>query len=662
MSRLFESVKIGTLIVKNRLFMPALNLRYCGPDNGVTERLIKFYERRAAGGVGLIMVGGVQVENLGRGVMLSLGDDRYIPGFKELTDRVHQSGAKVAAQLFHGGRYNSSKAYGRQAVAPSPIPSRMTGEPPRELTILEIEELINKYGQAAGRAKEAGFDAVELLAGTGYLVSEFFSSLTNHRTDQYGGSFENRVRFGVKIIQEIKKEVDVDYPIIVKVSGHEFMPGGNTNTEEAQFCAALEKAGADGFDVSGGWHESPIPQITMHVPRGAFEYLARGIKQAVKVPVIACNRIPDPFTAKKIIANGSADMVGLSRVLIADPDWPRKVETGAVDEIRPCIGCNQGCLDEVFSGRSNRCLSNAEAGYEEIRQIQPTANPKKVLIIGGGPSGLESARVLAKRGHHVELWEQSDILGGQLNLASRSPGRNEWETLRRFLINEVKRQGVVVKLGVTGTLEKITGSAPDVVIVATGAKPNTPNIPGATKAVQAWDILSGRVSTGNQVVVIGGGAVGCETALYLAREGAISPEVLAFLVSYRSESLENLERLVNCGFKKVFLIDEAPKVGWSIGLSTRWVTLSDLARSNVSIKTKAKVIAINDQGVVIEKDGRQETLIADTVVLAVGSQPNSEWAAQLRDYIPEVYTIGDATQPRNVLEAIHEGYLVGYKI
>ncbi|NPV26474.1 MAG: FAD-dependent oxidoreductase [Firmicutes bacterium] len=661
MRHLFEEVQIGSLTVKNRLIMPALNLRYC-PDGEISERIIRFYERRAAGGVGLIVVGGCLIEEPGYGDMVCLGHDRYISGLKRLTDVLHVYGTKVAAQLFHAGRYASSKVTKRQAVAPSPIPSRLTGEVPRALTFDEIQEVIRLFGQAARRAKEAGFDAVEVIGSAGYLVSQFFSPLTNNREDAYGGSLKNRMRFGLEIVQQIKKEAGADYPVLFRISGHEFMPGGNTNTEAAEFCIALERTGVDAFDVTGGWHESPVPQITMQVPRGAMVYLARGIKEAVHVPVVACNRITDPVLAEEIIKSEAADLIGLGRVLVADPDWPRKAQLGRRQEIRPCVGCNQGCLDEIFRQRPVRCLVNAEAGREAFQRVEPAAKVKRVMIVGGGPAGLEAARVAAERGHAVTLWEQDNVLGGQLNLAGRAPGREEWETLRRYLIEAIQSCGVSIHLGKRATVEDICAAAPDVLIIATGAEPSVPNIPGVERAVQAWDILRGTVTAGRRVAVIGAGAVGCETALFLARQGTLTPEALAFFVRHRGENWDNLEKQLNIGTKEITLIEAAPKAGASIGLSTRWVILNELAIAGVVILTNTRVLEITPEGVITLREGSRRLVNADTVVLATGARPQISLAQAVAEKVPEVFVVGDAVCPRNILEAIHEGYRVACQI
>lgn len=658
--KLLSPVKIGQMVLKNRVVMPAMHLGYCR-DGFVTEKLVEFYRTRARGGVGLIIVGGCAIDEHGYGNMIKIDDDKYIPGLSDLVRAVHGEGGKIAAQLFQPGRYSYSFLMGIQPVAPSPVPSKLTRQVPRELSVEEIKAIIDSFGRAAARAQKAGFDAVEVIASAGYLVSQFLSPVTNKREDEYGGDFERRMRFGLEVAKRIREAVGPDYPVIFRVGGNDFMPGGNTNREIAIFCRRLEEAGVDAFNVTGGWHETTVPQITMAAPRGAFTYLARGIREAVSVPVIACNRINDPLLAEEILVNDIADLVGMARAMIADPELVVKTAAGRFGEIRKCIGCNQGCLDAVFTMKPVGCLVNARAGRELEHDLRPAEQVKHVLVVGGGPAGMEAARVAAERGHRVTLWEKSDRLGGQLNLAAAPPGREEFAAVVNYYNYELNRLGVKVELGKEADEDSIRSFGADAVVMATGAAPVTPPIEGVERpeVVQAWDVLSGAVTTGRRVVIIGGGAVGCETALLLARKGTIDARTLHFLALNDAEDWETLKRLATRGVKEVTVVEMQKAAGADIGVSTRWVILQELQRYGVKVLTRATAKKITECGVVLDTGGQEELLEADTVVLAAGSRSLSEICERVKEELPEVYMVGDAVAPRKALDAIYQGFLAG---
>jgi len=658
--KLLTPVKIGGLELRNRVVMPAMHLGYCR-DGFVTPRLVEFYRARAKGGVGLIIVGGCSIDEHSFGTMIKLDDDKYIPGLAKLTGAVHEEGGRIAAQLFHPGRYAYSFLAGIQPVAPSAVASRITGQKPREMTVTEIKNTVENFARAADRAKKAGFDAVEIIASAGYLVSQFLSPVTNLREDEYGGDFERRMKFGLEVAARVRDAVGPEYPVLFRVSGNEFVAGGNTLREAAAFCARLEDAGVDAFNVTGGWHESVIPQITMAVPRGAYTYLARGIREAVRVPVVACNRINDPLLAEEILQNGNADLNGMARAMIADPDLVSKAAGGRFNEIRKCIGCNQGCLDAVFTMQPVGCLVNPEAGREYEGEIRPAAQVKKVLVVGGGPAGMEAARVAAGRGHDVTLWEKNDRLGGQLVRAAVPPGRKEFAAFVEYLVSEMARLGVKVELGRNADEHDILDFGADAVIVATGAVPAELPVAGADgpNVAQAWDILDGRASSGRRVVVVGGGAVGCETAAYLARKGTIDAETLYFLAVNGAEDWERLRELATKGAKEVTLVEMRKSVGADIGMTSRWIILQELRRYGVRVITGARVNAINGRGVLVEHDGEEKLIEADTVLMAVGSRPVSELCERIKEKLPEVYMAGDAVAPRNALDAVRQGYLAG---
>ncbi|MGE5403416.1 MAG: FAD-dependent oxidoreductase [Candidatus Saccharibacteria bacterium] len=661
--KLFTPIKIRNMELRNRIVMAAMHLGYA--DEGyVTERFVRFYEERSKGGAGLIMVGGIDIDEHAYATMLSVSDDKYISGLQELTSRVQKYGAKVGCQLFQAGRYSFSILTGHQAVSASETFSPLTREKARALTTEQTYEMIKTFGEGARRAREAGFDMVEIICSAGYLIGQFLSPLTNLRTDEFGGSLENRMRFGLEVVKEVRRQVGQDYPIGVRFPGNELMPGGTPAHELLTFAREIEQAGADMINVTGGWHESNVPQITMNVPNGAFVYMAQAVKQAVTIPVAASNRINDPLLAEKILLNGQADLVTIARGLLADPELPRKAQEGRFKEIRKCVACNQGCMDHVFEGRIVECLVNAEAGHECEVEVRPSTDKKKILVIGGGPAGMEAARVAATRGHTVSLWEASNRLGGQLHLASAPPGRGDFLLLNDYLTESLRVLGVDVFIGKTANTDTINALKPDVIIIATGAEPITPPIPGADKkiVVQAWDLLSEDMELGNSIVIIGGGATGAETALHLANVGTIDAETLRFLMTHKVETSERLHKLITHGIKNITVIEQRPKIGMDIGRSTKWVISIDLPAFGVNVMTSTKVISIEDDGVIVERDGQQSKINADMVVMAVGSRSVNGLNEQLKDSGAEVHLIGDAQKPRKIMDAIHEGFHAGNRI
>ena len=651
------------MLLKNRIVMTAMHLRYT-PEGEVTDRLVDFYVRRAQGGVGLIILGGCRIDELGgMSNMIAIDDDRYVPGLTRLVGAVQKGGSKIAAQLYQAGRYtHSTMIGGKTPVSASAVASRLTRETPRALELEEIPGIIDHFAAAAVRAKKAGFDAVEVLGSAGYLISQFFSPITNVREDQYGGALENRMRFGLEVVAKVREEVGLDYPIIMRLAGNEFMDGGNTNVEARIFAAELEKVGVDLFDITGGWHETRIPQLTMSVPRKGFVYLAHGIKSAVSKPVLASNRINAPSLGEEIIGQGQADLVTMARALLADPDLPKKAEEGRSKSIYHCVACNQGCFENIMSPAT--CLVNPLAGKEAELAVTPAEKPRKVLVIGGGVAGMKASITAAERGHRVTLAEKEDALGGQLLLNHRIPGRGELVTAARDLIHHLEGLPIDVELGVEITKENITRWAPEVTVIATGARPLWPNIPGieGNNVVHAWDVLAGKAGVGKQVVVVGGNAVGLETAIYLANQGTLPPDVLHFLVANRAETWETLEMLVDRGVRDVTVVEMLERAGQDIGPSTRWTILKEIRRLGVDVRTSTKAVAIEPEGLTIAYGDGTEKLPADSIVIATGAEAVNELAQDLADMVPEIHTIGDAKEPRKALEAIKEGFLVGLKI
>jgi 2,4-dienoyl-CoA reductase (NADPH2) len=664
MKRLFSSIQIGSLELKNRIVISAMHLGYA--ENGfVTDQMIRFYRERARGGTGLIIVGGAYIHRLGIGGInfLSIDDDQYIPGLKTLTDALRADGSKTALQLFHAGRYAYSLLIGEQPVSASEVRSPMSGDTPRALSIDEIEELVQFFSEGARRAQEAGFDAVEISGATGYLVSQFLSPFTNRRTDQYGGNLENRVRFSVEIIRSIKEKLDDDYPIIFRLTFDDLVKGGSGLKEAKEIAKLLEQAGAHAIDMQVGWHESRVPTIAMLVPRAAFAYLSREIKQGVNIPVMVTNRINDPVLADELLQDGVADLIGMGRPLIADPSLPQKAMEERLDEIRPCIACNQGCFDSVLTGAPVTCLVNPAAGREEAFEIKPAERVKKVMVIGSGPGGLEAARVLSSRGHEVVLYEREDRLGGKLNLCHLPPGREEFIPYIDYLIAELKRLEVKVVTGVEVGEDHVIENTPDAVVCATGATQILPQFPGIDRphVYFAEPVLEGKTDLGEKVVVIGGGAVGCETALFLAMRGAMPPSTASFLVNHGAVSSEEVLNLSKSG-RSVTLIEMLDRIGTGFGRSYRWVMMQNLRQNNVTMMSKTKCLEIHEGHIIVEREGQRQTIDADTVVVATGYEPADELYNRLKGKVPELYLIGDGKEPRKCLEAVYEGAEIGRAI
>jgi 2,4-dienoyl-CoA reductase (NADPH2) len=538
----------------------------------------------------------------------------------------------------------------------------MTRETPRALELEEIPLIQNQYAQAALRVKEAGFDAVEIL--NGYLPAQFLSPLSNVREDEYGGSLAGRMRFGLETARKVREAVGADFPVFMRLSGNEFMEGGFTREEVIIYATEVEKAGIDLINVTGGRHETYVPQISMFVPRRAFVYLARGIKSAVSIPVLASNRINNPVDAEEIIRNGWADLVAMARAQVADPELANKARAGKSDLIYHCIGCNQGCIDNAFRLQPVACLINPRSGLEGEYEPAPAPNPKKVLVIGGGPAGMKAACTAAERGHSVTLIEKKGRLGGQLLLNRLIPGRQEMLTAVQDLINNLENLDVKVLLGQEADIQLIKEMAPDAVVIATGAKPIMPDLPGieGDNVVHAWDLLEGKARVGKKVVVIGGNAVGLEAALYLCNLGTLSPEAFHFLAVNRAEPIESLLELLDQGDKEVTVVEMSSRLGQDIGPSSRWTVRSELKRLGCTIQKNTRAIGITPEGLEVESAEGPGFIPADSIVIAVGSKSDNKLTNDLEGLFPELHTIGDAKATRNALHAIREGLLTGLEI
>jgi 2,4-dienoyl-CoA reductase (NADPH2) len=664
--RLFEPITINGLKIQNRIVMPAMGLLYT-IDYSLTDRHRAFYRERAKGGVGLLTIGPVAVDQVGCApVTLGLFEDHQIDPLKTFLKEIHEmSETKVGLQLIHMGRYAFSFLSGLTPIAPSAIASKLTGETPREMTWEDIEEVQQAYVRAANRAKEAGFDYLEILACTGYLISQFLSPLTNQREDQYGGGIENRMRFGLEVIQRVRQAVGNEMPLGIRVSGNDFMPGGHTNIESARFVVEAEKIGINAVNVTGGWHETSVPQLTSEVPPGVFVYLARGIKEKVAIPVFASNRLGDPEVAERALRSGSCDLICWGRPLLADPELPRKIRDGRRGEIISCISCNQGCFDPIFSGNPVGCILNPRTGREQEPPPAKASIPKKILVVGGGPGGMEFALTAAQRGHEVHLYEGQDRLGGQVNLAMAAPGKKEFGKIIGSMTSRMTRWGVKVNLKTTVTPEMIQKEKPDGVVVATGAKPVALDVLGTDKpqVVGAWDVLDDKIARiGNEVVIVGGNATGCEAAHFIGVMGIPDPETFTFLMANLAEHPEWVLNLLHKPTRRITIIEMTGKVANNVSRSSRWSLMKKLKLLGVQIRVGTKLLEIGDQGVKVLVNGREETIPADTVVMATGVKPVNELLDRIKDQGVAVLCLGDAAKPGKIGDAVREGYEAALKV
>jgi len=628
--KLWEPVSIGKLKLDNRLVMLATHLGYCGEDGIVTQKLIRFYKERARYHPGLIIVGGCYTEHLGMSgpTMIGISRDEHIQGLKQLTDKIHSFRVPVVAQLYHAGRYAHSLVLGEQAVSASEVKSRLTKETPRELSLAEIRQTINNFGAAAKRAKDAGFDAVEILGSAGYILNQFLAPATNQRTDEYGGDFENRSRFPLEIVKAIVKEVGVDFPILYRMSGEDFVPDGLTLEDNKQFAPRLVEAGVDCINVTGGWHETRVPQITMDVPRGHYAYLAEGIAEVVNVPVVACNRINSVSVAEHILSRGKATLIGMSRAFLADPTLPQKSRDGQQAFTRPCIGCNQGCLDRVFMIEPVTCAINPLAGYETTRALGKPGKGK-VAVVGGGPAGMEVSWILAMRGFRVTLFEENERLGGLLNLASKIPGRGEFAAYVTYMTRELKKLNVAVRLNTLANANTIAAEGVDCTICATGTVAGAPPIDGVemSHVTSAYDAISLDHENLGDVVVIGGGALGCYTALYL---------------SSKADSVQ--------------IVDADEALGVDLGRTTRWVILKALKERNIETHLNAEVFRIDSKMITMLQDDKFHHLKTKSIILATRPQPRDRIIKQLEKKGLKYEIVGSVKKPMDLMETIHGAF------
>lgn len=640
---LFEPITIRNLHLKNRIMMASLITNFAVKDD-VSKRLKAWYIDRATGGAGMIISQKALVhpETMGKTKAFDLSKDECVPRLKVLSDAIHARGAKIAVQIDHSGRKTSPENISAYPVSASSIAATIVGRwsIPRTLTIDEIKDRQEAFAEGARRAQEAGFDAVQIQAAHGYLIWSFLSPLANKRRDKYGADLEGRVRFLTETLKLVRKKVGDDFPILVRMNGSDYVEGGITLNDAKFYAQRLEENGADVLCISGAETSRLISGEYMIPPRafdrGCNAQLSAEIKKAVNIPISVAGRIDNPDLAEKILQEGKSDLIEMGRALIADPELPKKAAERRSDEIRLCIACNR-CEDIQETGLPLECTVNAFAGNEYRYKITHCKEPKNVLVVGGGPAGMEAARVASLRGHNVVLREKDRELGGQLRLAAVPPYKAEMRELVRWFETSLKKLGVKVELGQEVTASSIEEMEPDAVIIATGALSfvPTPLIVNLENVVTANDVLAGEVRVGETVVVVGGGLVGCETA---------------DLLSDRGKKVVVVEMLRDLGM----LLDKVKGMN-------EMLLLRRLCEKGVQIIINAKVERIIRSGVIVTHKGTKKTIEADTIVLATGVRENKELNEKLRTKTP-TYQIGDCKKTRKLINAIQEGFIVARKI
>ena len=658
---LSQPLRVGTITMKNRILMTAMHTLYT--ENGLpTPRFNEFYWKRAEGGTGLVVVGACRFDQKGAVVStMDLTNDACIEPWKRFTDGMRDRDCPVAVQLYHAGRYMREAAVpdGKGAIAPSAVYTPFTREIARAMTIDEIHAVINAWAHGARRAREAGFDAVEISGSAGYLISQFLSPLTNLREDEYGGSFENRCRFPLEVIAAVRRAAGNDYTVLLRYGAHTLVPGAGGSEECREFAVLAAKAGIDLLDLTGGWHESRTPQLTGEMPKAGLSYLAGEIRKAVDIPVAMANRMGDPLTAEKAIALGRCDIAAMGRPLIAEPEYGRFIMAGTSEKLRPCTSCNQGCLAGTFFEKPIRCLANGLAGREWELREEPAASPKKILVVGGGPAGMECALRAARRGHDVTLWEKNVRLGGQMALFSTLPARHDFASLLRWYERALTGAGVKVVLNKTADADAVSARDFDECVLAQGRGYKSPSVPVTPDAVPVYTMLElfeSKPVLPKQVAVIGGSFVGLEIARALILDASLSPEDLFYRMRYGVEPDEALHAALNTSDRTVAVFEKG-KLGAGYEPGIAWPTLGDLKRFGAKLQPNTTVTAVTSEGIETESG----TWPCNAVVICPGTEKDESLQTALESLMP-CHVIGNADQLGRVLDAVEAGCRLGCTI
>jgi 2,4-dienoyl-CoA reductase (NADPH2) len=645
---LFQPLDLGFLTLANRVIMGSMHVGLEEARDGFA-RMAAFYAERAAGGVGLIVTGGIAPNDRGRpmpsGARMTTEEEAN--QHRVVTQAVHDAGGRIAMQILHFGRY----AYHTESVAPSALQAPINPFRPNPLDSEQVQQTIEDYVRCAGLAQSAGYDGVEIMGSEGYLINEFIAARTNQRDDEWGGSYENRIRFPVEIVRRTRERVGPNFIIIYRLSMLDLVEGGSTLDEVVQLARAIEAEGASIINTGIGWHEARIPTIATKVPRAAFAWVTKQLMGKVGIPLVATNRINTPEVAEQLLADGYCDMVSMARPLLADPLFMRKAEQGKADEINTCIGCNQACLDHTFAGKITSCLVNPRACHETLLTIKPVASGGRLAVVGAGPAGLAFATTAAQRGFEVTLFEAANEIGGQFNVAKRVPGKEEFHETLRFFRRQIELTGVTLRLNHRVTAQELAGAGYDQVVLATGVTPRLPAIEGMMhpKVCGYLDVLRHHHPVGRTVAVIGAGGIGFDVAEFLLQQG---PSASLDQNRFFDEWGVDTDYAQRGGLKtaqiedsprKIFLLQrKASKVGDGLGKTTGWIHRTSLKNRKVEMISGVSYQKVDDAGLHISVGERVMVIAADTVVLCAGQEPQRELQEALQAAGCKVHLIGGA--------------------
>jgi len=650
---LFKPLDLGFTTLKNRVLMGSMHTNLEERPNGF-ERLATFYAERARGEAGLIVTGGIAPNTEGavfRGAS-KLTELSEVEHHQKITDAVKKEDGKICMQILHAGRY----AYSDELVAPSPIKSPINPFVPKPLSHNEVLKTIDDYANCAHLAQQAGYNGVEIMGSEGYFINQFIVKKTNHRDDDWGGSYANRIKLPIEIIKAVRAKVGTNFIIIYRLSMLDLVDDGSTWEEVVQLALAIEKAGATIINTGIGWHEARVPTIATMVPRGGFSWITKRLMGKVNIPLVTTNRINMPNIAEHILADGHADMVSMARPFLADPELVKKSRTNRVDEINTCIGCNQACLDHTFEGKICSCLVNPRAGFETELNFHPTKNKKNIAVVGAGPAGLSAATLAAQRGHNVKLYEASNEIGGQFNMAKQIPGKEEFVETLRYYNKQIELTNVELLLNTKFTAETIQQNSFDEVIVCTGVQARIPQIEGINhpKVLSYIDVLLHKKPVGNAVAIIGAGGIGFDVAEYLSTETSATLNVEHYMeewgvdMQYKKGGAITLPK-PDASAREIYLLKRSPgKHGKNLGKTTGWIHRASLKMKNVNMLANIEYLKIDDEGLHINIEGNYKLLPVNNVIICAGQVPEQTLFNQLKDKIANIHLIGGAYEAKEL--------------